>query len=43
LTGILTLALHTDGNHECYIGLIATLLQIGTNIYAIKLKEEFMC
>ncbi|CAD8169529.1 unnamed protein product [Paramecium pentaurelia] len=42
LTGILTLALHIDGNHECYIGLIATLLQIGTNIYAIKLKEQFI-
>ncbi|CAK57991.1 unnamed protein product (macronuclear) [Paramecium tetraurelia] len=43
LTGIFSLALDTEGNHECYIGLIATLLQIGTNIYAIKLKEEFMC
>ncbi|CAK83832.1 unnamed protein product (macronuclear) [Paramecium tetraurelia] len=43
LTGIFSLALDTDGNDKCYIGLIATLLQIGTNIYTIKLKEEFMC
>ncbi|CAD8190754.1 unnamed protein product [Paramecium pentaurelia] len=42
LTGIFSLALDIDGNDKCYIGLIATLLQIGTNIYTIKLKEEFM-
>ncbi|CAD8117250.1 unnamed protein product [Paramecium sonneborni] len=42
LTGIFSIAIDTQGNHECYIGLAAALLQIGTNIYAIKFKEQFM-
>ncbi|CAD8113372.1 unnamed protein product [Paramecium sonneborni] len=42
LAGIFSIALYSEGNHECYIGLIATLIQIGTNIYTIKLKEQFM-
>lgn len=39
IAGILSLAYNSQGNNKCYIGLIATLILMVSNIMTIDYKE----